>query len=154
MKVMYAMERDIVTVNANAEIGDVAEEMARRNIGAIPVVDGGRPIGVITANDLVSRVLALKTDPRFVRARDVMTPNPIEVHEDVDLSEAARLMKSYGVRHLLVIGDRQDLRGLFSLSDLSLCTNDAGDVLRELSERSLMNRYPEEVFALPGVATG
>ena len=94
--------------------------MADNNIGAIVVVDKKfRPIGIFTERDLLIKVCAKGLDPKSVKLKDVMTPNPITVREDTPALQALEIMMNFGFRHLPIVDENGILVGIVSIRDLS-----------------------------------
>lgn len=135
--------RDIETQNPDVVspqtiLMEAAQAMRRLNVGALPVAEGNRVVGMITDRDITVRATAEGRDPRRTVVRDIMTPDVVCCYEDQDIAEAARLMEEKRVRRLPVIDHRQRLVGLVSLGDLAVRTNDerlAGEVLERVCER-------------------
>lgn len=108
----------------------------------IPVIAEGRPVGTITTEDLVSRVVAHGLDPTKTRAADVMDTNVVTVSEDAEVEEAVQTMRSYQARRLLVLGYDGALSGVFTLTDLAMLwdTEDSGEVLRRIAQARTENK--------------
>jgi CBS domain-containing protein len=104
---------------------DVACAMVERNIGAVPVLEAGRLVGIFSERDLMRRVVVEGRDPRQTRLRDVMTSDPLTVAPQEDTEQCRLLMHRHGFRHLPVCADTQ-LVGMISLRDI---------LLRDLDER-------------------
>jgi CBS domain-containing protein len=115
---------------------DAARLMRDLDVGAIPVLQDGSLVGLVTDRDLVVRVLAEGADPGRVALRDIATPAPITVSPDMRLSEARDLMAELQVRRLPVVkGDR--LVGMLSLGDVALADASkraVGQALEDVSE--------------------
>lgn len=134
--VRHAMTESPKTVTADASASEAAQVMKTSDVGVVPVVEGGEPVGLITDRDLVIRVLAEGKDPVEVRAGDIATRAPISVTPDMRLSEARELMEQHQVRRLPVVKGRQ-LVGILSLGDVAWAeasTREVGEALRAVSE--------------------
>jgi CBS domain-containing protein len=122
-----------VTVKPTLNIFEVINIMSSRRIGRVIVVEDGKPIGIITLSDLVSVIpefLSIRVEfkrkirelkiPRLelLIASDVMTLNPITIHEDEDISEASRLMVKHNISGLPVINGKL-LRGVITKTDIT-----------------------------------
>jgi CBS domain-containing protein len=91
--------------------------MAKRRIGAVPVVDKGRLVGIFTERDVVLRIVAAGRDPNKTALAKVMTPDPETLEPGDSVRAALDLMRSGHFRHLPVVdGDR--LVGIISIRDL------------------------------------
>jgi CBS domain-containing protein len=98
----------------------VAQRMAQDDVGTLVVVEGNRPVGIITDRDLVIRVMAKALLPQEATVSVVMTRNPVCVSEHTALEEAIALMRGYHIRRLIVVNERQELVGVLALDDLLL----------------------------------
>jgi len=114
--------RNAVTVGRLDELIKAAQLMRERHIGYLVVVDETdgkkRPIGVLTDRDIVITVVARETDPRTLRAGDIMTQQPVTVSEADPVEKALREMRRVGVRRLPVITAQGELAGIVSLDDV------------------------------------
>jgi CBS domain-containing protein len=109
--------REIFYVSADDSVRKVAQYMADRRIGAVPVLDGHRLAGILSERDIMSRVVAkgLSTDQTF--AKDIMTRELLVATPEESYEDALRKMRSAGCRHLPVVeGDR--LVGTIAMRDL------------------------------------
>ena len=120
MKVRDAMTRAPVIVPPNATIAAVAEAMDRASVGAVVVVDGSRPVGIITDRDLVVRALAQRL-PFDARADAVMTPDPICVDVECELHQVTFVFAEHPVRRVPVV-DHGVVVGMVTLDDIVVAT--------------------------------
>lgn len=109
------MSRRVRTISSDSSILDAAKQMSRWKIGALVIVKGERPIGMITEGD-VSKAVAKKLDPARTpvgfKRRKLVT-----IGQDERLEDAARVMASFGVKKLPVMeGDR--LVGIVTQTDI------------------------------------
>jgi CBS domain-containing protein len=94
-------------------LGEVAEKMQARNVGAVVVKDYGKLIGILTERDML-RAMAARVHTSEARVRQWMTENPITAAPDMPAEEAAQVMLSHGFRHLPVV-DGSNVLGIVSL---------------------------------------
>src|SRR2546422_10117050 len=92
MKVRDLMTGDPATVDSNATLGEVATLMKQQDCGSIPVVEGGRLVGIVTDRDIVVRAVAAGKDPKTLRVTEVMSADPITVGPDEDVKRAEKVM--------------------------------------------------------------
>ena len=119
MKIRELMSHDVELVNPNRTIQDAALKMRAEDIGAMPVGDNDRLIGMITDRDIVTRCVADDHKPSQCRVRDVMSKHVCYCFEDDDLDAAAHIMADHQVRRLPVLNRNRRLVGMISLGDLS-----------------------------------
>lgn len=137
-KVRKYMTLNPVTVKPTLNIFEVINIMNSKRIGRVIVVEGVKPIGIITLSDLVltmPEALGIKTEfrrrfremkiPRIglLTASDVMTLNPTTIHEDEDLAEASRLIVKLNISGLPVINSKS-LKGVITKTDIVRATAD------------------------------
>jgi len=133
------MTSDPVTCGPDTGIVAVAQLMAERDIGAIPVVEddgSGRPIGVITDRDITIRIVARGENPADRRVRDAMTVDTVTVTSDSSMEDAAREMADRQVRRLIVVDEKGAIRGVVAQADLALSGShqETGRLVKEISE--------------------
>jgi len=117
-----------------------ARTMRELDVGALPIVDDGELVGVVTDRDLVIRVMAEGRDPATTTVGGVFTPAPITVSPDMRLSEARELMAELQIRRLPVMKGA-GLVGMLSLGDVALADASeraVGHALGEVSESESM----------------
>ena len=122
------MKRDILTVEPSDSIGEAAEKMTERGVGAVVVSDFGRIIGILTERDILKAV-AYRTHSSEARVRQWMTPDPIIVSPDTDAAEAAHIMLENNFRHLPVVDSERPV-GIVSLRDVARWSIDVHDAER------------------------
>jgi CBS domain-containing protein len=130
MKVKDAMHKGVEWVGPDTPVTELAKLMRMRDIGAIPIGDNDRLIGMVTDRDIVCKGLAEDGfDAARATARDVMTPDIHCCRDDDDLAKAVRHMEALKVRRLPVINKSKRMVGILSLGDVSHSA--PGDLLSE-----------------------
>ena len=109
--------RDTVTVDSRAVIRDAAQLMAAQKIGAVPVVDADRLVGIFTERDLLTRVVAAGLDPVSTAIGEVMSTELVIADATESYEICLQRMQQAGVRHLIVL-EAGRLAGIVSLRDL------------------------------------
>jgi CBS domain-containing protein len=133
MKVKEAMHKGVEWVGPDTPVTELAKLMRAHDIGAIPIGENDRLIGMVTDRDIVCKGLADDGfDPRRATARDVMTPGIHCCREDDDLAKAVRHMEKLEVRRLPVINKSKRMVGILSLGDISRAAS--GDLLTEWAQ--------------------
>jgi len=93
---------EVIAVDADTKLGEAIRKMIDRNIGAILVVEGGKPAGIFTERDVLKQ-WAAAADPNITPIWDVMTTNLIIVDVEDELEYAMSIMIQKGVRHMPVV---------------------------------------------------
>lgn len=108
----------VMTVHQNAMVRTAAKRMAAENVGALVVIEGHKPVGILTDRDVVVRVIAQEYAPETTEVRAVMTPNPICITEDAPLEGAIERMQFHHIRRLVVVNHAQEVVGIIALDDI------------------------------------
>ena len=136
MKVKEAMHKGVEWVGPDTPVTELAKLMCTHNIGAIPIGESDRLIGMVTDRDIVCKGLAQDGfDVHRAPAREVMTPGIHCCREDDDLGKAVRHMEMLEVRRLPVINKNKRMVGMLALGDVSdLAPSDlVSEYLRHIS---------------------
>jgi CBS domain-containing protein len=134
--VRHAMTESPLTISPELNAFDAAGMMKSEDVGALPVVEDGRLVGLVTDRDLVLRVLAERQSPDDVKVGDIATRTPVTISPDMRLSEARELMEQHQVRRLPVVKG-ESVVGILSIGDLSWAdasTREVGEALRAVSD--------------------
>lgn len=134
-KISEIMTKNVETCSLLDNVFEVAVKMKEWNVGAIPIVDNQKLVGMITDRDIVIRGVAEK-HPGSSKVEDIMSKEMVTVRPDTATQEAAKIMAQHQIRRLPVVeGDR--LVGIVSLGDFAVheLTDDQAKVaLTEISE--------------------
>jgi CBS domain-containing protein len=126
--------RPVVTASAQMTVDEAARVMRSKNVGALVVVNAGRPVGMLTDRDVAIEVVAKGLDPDTARVGDVMHKKPITIREDLGILDAAKVFAKTGVRRLPVVTRSGVLVGVITVDDLiMLLGNELGHVAGALS---------------------
>ena len=129
------MTRNVKTANRAATLQEVAALMRDGDMGAVPVVEDGKLVGIVTDRDIVVRAIA---DGRDASAPigDVMTTEVFSVLENNFVFEAIRLMGDKQVRRVPIINNSGELVGIIAMADVALETEDQREIAETLEEIS------------------
>ena len=120
------MATDVLSVAPEDTIGEAAQKMVDRRVGAAVVLDYGRLIGIFTERDLM-RAVADRVHSSEARVREWMTADPITISPETSAEEAAQTMLENGFRHLPVLEGERAV-GIVSIRDVArLVAPDAGE---------------------------
>ena len=122
-------------------LADAAREMAQQDVGALPVCDGGKLVGMLTDRDIVVRGIAAGYDPQSTKVGDIVERvEVVTIGADDSIEEAIKTMKDHAVRRLPVI-DGTELIGMLSQGDVAKGMPDAkvGDLVGAISEAPANN---------------
>ncbi len=117
MRVRDCMTRDVRTVKPDQTLREVAQETVECDIGALPVEDGDRLVGMITDRDIAVRGVANGLGPNAM-VSEVMSNEVLYCFADHDIDDVAENMADIQVRRLPVVDSDKRLVGIISISDL------------------------------------
>lgn len=136
---MARVARDIMTsdpqwIDASETVEAAAKQLAKNEIGAMPVCDGDKLCGMITDRDIVVKVIAKGTDPTSIKVGDLAEGKPVTIGADDSVDELVRTMRKHDVRRLPVI-DGTKLVGMVAQADVAteLGPDRVGELLVDIS---------------------
>ena len=144
MNVADVMSYRPLVIGSFATVEEAALLMRAQVVGALPVVEHDRPIGIITDRDLTLRCVAAGERPWEQRVREVMSGPPATCQADEPIESAIARMAARRVRRLIVVGDSGAVVGMLTLDDLLL-----GDATRAAATEVL-----RQILALRGELDG
>jgi CBS domain-containing protein len=166
------MTRDVTVATRETLLEEVARMMRDEDTGVIPVIDrapnltdlaesgrtdvnrveanvagsSGKLIGLITDRDIVVRSLADGKDPRVVRAEEIMTTDIHSAQPNDRVVDAVRKMGDKQVRRIPIVDRDGTLRGIISMADVALETEDDRELAEALEEISSGSTFWNRVF--------
>jgi CBS domain-containing protein len=165
------MTRDVTVATRDTSVQEVAAMMREEDTGIIPVVDredapalsgegniadaprinnrmrgNGRLVGLITDRDIVLRAVADGKDATTTRAEEVMSADIHSAHPNDRVIDAIRKMGDKQVRRIPVVGENGQLRGIISMADIALETEEDEELADALEEISSGASFWGKVF--------
>ena len=132
--VRHFMATEVETATTETPIEEIAQMMAKADVGAIPIVKGDSLEGIVTDRDIVVRVVA-EGKAGSAKAIDAMSTDVVTVTPDQNVSDARELMAAGQIRRLPVVKGNE-LVGMISLGDLAVqdpSERATGEALQEIS---------------------
>jgi CBS domain-containing protein len=134
MKIKDVMTHEVSFVTPDTPVAEIARRMRDQDIGAVPVVENDRIIGMVTDRDIAVRCVAAG-NVEAATARTAMSPRVLYCYEDQSVGEILENMAEQQVRRMPVVNRDKRLVGVVSLGDLSRKSQrKAGESLKEISE--------------------
>jgi CBS domain-containing protein len=165
------MTRDVTVATRETPLQEVAQMMRDEDTGVIPVVErqdtpllasdtkpeeaprinnrirsNGRLVGLITDRDIAIRAVAEGRDTREVRAEEIMTDAIHSAHPNDRVIDAIRTMGDKQVRRIPVVDDQGNLRGIISMADVALETEEDQELADALEEISSGSSFWSKIF--------
>jgi CBS domain-containing protein len=113
------MTRDVQVVRPGATVQEAAQTMRQLDVGALPVCDGKKLLGMLTDRDIAVRSTAQGQDPKATKVSDVMSPEVAWCFEDTSVEDVARTMEAKQLRRIPVVDRNKELVGIVALADLA-----------------------------------
>ncbi len=117
MPVKELIKRKVVVIEPDDPVKLAAKRMEDKMVGSLVVIDGDRPVGIITDRDIALRVVGKEKIPD-TPVREVMTKDPITIREDASFFELTKTFREAAVRRLIVVNKEGKLVGLISIDDV------------------------------------
>ena len=129
------MTTDVKTLPPSASVFEAAKVMKELNVGAVPICDGRRLIGMLTDRDIVVRQVAEQRDAGEP-VQTIMSGQVDYCYEDQDADEAVNIMQDRQIRRLPIVNRERELIGIVSLGDLAVKsdTGASGEALEQISQ--------------------
>lgn len=118
MQISEVMSNHPKILNAADTVLLAARTLADYDIGAVPVADGDRLIGMLTDRDIVVRCVAKNLDPTATLLQEIVSEEPYYCYEDEDIEHVGRNMDELLVRRLPVMSRSKRLVGIVSIEDI------------------------------------
>jgi CBS domain-containing protein len=139
------MRTSIVTVEEDVSVAEASQGMYKNGEGCAIVLRQGKPFGIVTERDVTWKLAAKGLDPKNVRVSEIMSTPLITIDPNVNLTEAAKIMRKHNIRRLAVVKEGT-IHGVLTAYDVArnletYMDKEIRDILGYLS----MPRYiPEE----------
>lgn len=130
MQVQDIMTRNVELITSNTTIREAARLMREDAIGALPVRENDRLVGMVTDRDIVVRAVADGRANGGATVRDVMSEHAYWCYDDASLDEAGLSMAEHQVHRLPVLNHDKRLVGIVALADLSRAGADGPDAAK------------------------
>ncbi|MDQ9169311.1 CBS domain-containing protein [Oxalobacteraceae bacterium R-40] len=121
------MTRDVTVVSPDDTVQLAAQIMSDQNIGALPVCDGKRLVGMLTDRDITVRAVAAGKSPANIQVADVMSGDVLWCFEDQTAGEVLQQMGDQQIRRIPVVSRNMELTGVVSLGDLATRQSESTD---------------------------
>lgn len=122
------MTKNPLTVKKTDTVSKLAEQMTKKRVGSAVVLEGGKPIGIITDTDLTKRIILPSKNPKITTAGEIMSTPLIFVSPKDDYTVAIEKMKKYKIKRIPVI-DKGKLVGILTTTDIAKAVPDMMEIL-------------------------
>ena len=129
------------SVGPNAMVGDVIQLMDEKNVGALPVVDKGELLGIVSERDCTRRVILKGKSFKETPVSDIMTKQVLTVTPADSITECMEIMTANRVRHLPVL-EGNNMVGILSIGDVLKWLLSAQTATIDQLESYITGSYP------------
>jgi CBS domain-containing protein len=116
-RVRDRMVSSVVTIEPGTGVVDAAKRMIQEEKGPLPIVEGERPVAIVTDRDIIAHVVAEGRDPKSMTVDDIASHEIVTIGPEQDTNEARRLMDEHQLDRILVVEDDR-LVGIISEADI------------------------------------
>ena len=129
------------SIAPNSMVFDAIQLMADKNVGALPVVDNGQLVGMISERDYTRKVALKGRSSKDTPVREIMSHEVVTVNVADTINECMRLMTDSRIRHLPVM-EGEKMMGVVSIGDLVRGIISAQTATIEFLEKYITGDYP------------
>lgn len=138
------MTEKLETINILNTAQEAAIKMADSNVSSLAVLDdGGKALGILTERDLARRICTADKKSSTITVEQVMSSPVINVKPDCSLEEAANIMITKKVRHLLVIHENDRPMGIITPTDLAAFIKEIANLRNEKMNNAILQALRE-----------
>ncbi len=131
MLVRDLMSSPVRTIRVGDSVRDAVRKMNKFRIGCLVVMQGDRPVGILTERDIMRKVIESCVDPSLIKVSDVMSTPIMTIGPETSLEEAARIMSRKHIKKLPVV-EGSKLVGIVTSTDLMMAAPKLVSALTEL----------------------
>jgi CBS domain-containing protein len=129
------------SIASSATVFEAIQLMAEKNVGALPVVDDGKLVGIVSERDYTRKVILKGKSSKDTPVSDIMTRELLSVDPDEGVTECMRIMTEKRVRHLPVMAEGKMI-GILSIGDLVRRIISAQTAAIDNLEKYITGDYP------------
>lgn len=133
MKVNEIMSSNVEFTTPTSTTKEAARQMHDTHVGALPVVDDGQLVGIITDRDICCKVTATGRDAGWTKVEEVMIKTVATCTDDQNIGDAANIMIDHHIRRLAVVNSENSMVGLLSVDDLAHSSHELASTVLEAS---------------------
>jgi len=145
IKVKDAMVSPVVTAKASQTVYDGAKLMTKEDIGSLVIIDGIKPIGIVTREDVINKIVAKNLQASNIQLKEIMSTDLVTCAPNDDIKEAAQKMSKYGYERIPVT-DMGKVIGIISTREIAKVAPQAIEILRERLSIQEPEKFSDEEF--------
>ncbi len=106
------------SITPDATVYEAIKILAEKNIGALPVLENGKLVGMFSERDYTYKIALHDRASRTTLVNEIMSTNLITIPSNASLEQCLARMTDKHIRHLPVLNDQGDMLGMLSIGDL------------------------------------
>lgn len=116
-KVSDVLVKDVYNIDRHASIESAARNMKNHKVGSLVIIEDGKPVGIITEQDIARKVVAEGLDAKEAKVNEIMSTDLKSIDANEDIHEAMHQMGQNEVKHLLVFSEGK-FEGIVTFKDI------------------------------------
>jgi CBS domain-containing protein len=116
-KILSEKGSDVWSTSPGATVYEALQIMADKDVGALPVMEHGKLVGIFSERDYARKVILLGKTSKKTFVREIMTPHVVYATPDMTNEQGLTLMTAKHIRHLPVV-EEEEMSGMVSIGDL------------------------------------
>jgi CBS domain-containing protein len=112
------MTQPVMRIDENSTIQEAVEIMGKEHFGTLLVTRHGKDVGILTAGDIMSKVISKKDNSEAIKVKEIMSTPLVKADKKITGEDALRMMVKKDVRRLLIT-DNEEIVGIFTTSDIT-----------------------------------
>lgn len=148
--VYEVMTPNVVTISPDQTIESAARIMVNHGISSVIVYEDGKPVGILTEKDILTRIVAVGHNPKTVTVAEIMSPDIVACSPDTLIEDACKTMQLNKIKKLAVM-EGDSLAGIVSLTDIA---NRQPELIMKIKNGGSGSEMVEDIFELLNLSEG
>ena len=133
LPVRDVMTQDVVTASPEMTAAQAGKKMVEHKVGSVIIVEGGKPVGIVTESDMVAKVIFNNLKPSSIKLEQLMSKPLLTIKSSDDVNDAVLKMAQRKIRRLPVVeGEGDTLVGIITDTDVIHVSSEMGQILENL----------------------
>ncbi len=150
IRVGDCMRKGVIALNCDNKVYDASKAMLESAVGSVIVLKKNRAVGIVTERDIVRKVIANKKSATRTKLEEVMSTPLRVISIDESIKKAAITMKKYNIKKLPVVGNKKNILGIITETDVLGAYPALVDLL---IEQEIIKRYDPNLADLSQYST-
>jgi CBS domain-containing protein len=140
-RILHHKGSQVHFIAPDVTVFEALQKMAEHDVGALPVIDGSRLVGIISERDYARKVILKDRSSKEMKVHEIMSSPAVTVTPSTPIDECMNRMTDKRCRHLPVV-DGEVVVGVVSIGDLVNWTINSQDLTIHQLEDYISGRYP------------